>query len=95
MKITKVYEDPNGNLVRLYGGRKCQLRLAKPEWSKEEEECFIHFGRRYFLSEFMRTDRKGVFGLDVDGVASDSYFSGVLIKVDPEGEYVTAWTYST
>jgi hypothetical protein len=93
MKVTKTYTDSDGRVVRLYGGRRCQLRLAKPEWADEEQECFVHYGRRYFLSEFMATGQ--CFGLDVDGSAPDSYFSGVLVKLDPEGEYVVAWTYST
>lgn len=50
-------------------------------------------GHTYDLSEFMRVPA-GMFGDENwDGYASDSYFSGVLIKFTDDSERVVCATY--
>jgi hypothetical protein len=64
----------------------------------DEDEAFDGFfqyhGHWYHLSDFMRIPPG--FGLpyeEWDGYASDSYFSGVLIKVSSDGEEYMVGTY--
>lgn len=67
------------------------------DWMNEEEiinSSFVRFkGWTYYIGDFMRiehnSDLKGW-----DGYSSDTFFSGVLIKLDPEdGERVLMGTY--
>ena len=49
----------------------------------DDDDGFIHYrGRWYHLSEFMVTDQFSEW----DGFHSDSFFSGILIKLSDDGE---------
>ena len=50
---------------------------------------FYHYGRRYWLDEFMADTRIKGF----HGYAGESAFSGVVIKMSKDGEQVKAFTY--
>ena len=73
---------------------------AVPEWNEDDENadfelCFIYKGHRHWLSEFMVCENIPGFE-DFDGYRSDSYFSGVLVKLcygDYGTEYVKAYKY--
>jgi hypothetical protein len=65
----------------------------------EEENSFDGFfcyrGHWYHLSDFMRSETN-MFGdapFKVDGYASDSYFSGVVIRISRDGEQYKVATY--
>lgn len=68
------------------------LEYKKPEWSKEEELSFKYKGEIYFLSEFMRTENNGNLK-EYDGYFSDSYFSGILIKLIEENTEYSVKVY--
>lgn len=59
----------------------------------EEADGFIQYrGCWYHLSEFMRVD--GMPSLDGwHGYKNDSFFSGVVIKLSPDGEEYRIGTY--
>jgi hypothetical protein len=79
--------------IKLIGnGHWIPTDYGKPEWSDEEELFFKYKGEVYWLSEFLCTDNISPLS-SFDGYASDSFFSGVVIKLDDEGEYVKAYTY--
>lgn len=47
-----------------------------------DDHAFIRYrGQVYDVSEFMRTGIEGW-----DGIATDTFFSGTLIKLSPDGE---------
>ena len=82
--------------------REMEYRL--PDWKDNQDELELSFlfkGRRYFLSEFLSL-HDGVYIPNTieefngyDGYLSDSYFTGVLIKLSPSGEGVqVAWYYN-
>jgi len=69
-----------------------------PEEQKEEliESCFHYKGNLYFLSEFMYIDKRDKNNpfKDFDGYISDSFFSGILIKlIDDDNDHVKAYWY--
>lgn len=50
--------------------------------------CFVRYrGEVYDLSEFLITDKKGELGR-WDGLRTDSYFSGILLKFCHDSEQV-------
>lgn len=50
---------------------------------------FVYRDRRYSLNEFTVTDIP-----NWDGTLADSFFSGVLVRIDPtDNDYVTAGTW--
>ena len=61
--------------------------------AEETLDGFFHYrGHWYHLDQFMRID--GMPSLaGWDGYASDSYFSGVVIKLSKDGEQVQLGTY--
>ena len=61
------------------------------DYLEEGEGSFIRYkGRIWDLSEFMRTDLKGW-----DGISSDTYFSGAVIKLSEDGDTVkVGYVYS-
>lgn len=97
MALTKVYKEidsPTGKLIIYGSNRDIQVRHAKPEWGKDLEPCFYYRGSRYFLSEFMAVEKHSPKWMqEFHGYASDSFFSGVLVKVACDEETVKAYTY--
>ncbi len=54
---------------------------------------FKYEDRKYYLSEFMRCERVPECMEEFHGYASDSFFSGVVIKVSDDGDAIKAFTY--
>ena len=82
MKIKKVYKRTENTTI--YG---CN-RWVELKPLLNGDHSFSHYGKRYKLSQFIRTCLD-----EFDGICSDSYFSGVLVKLDDTGESVKAFTY--
>ena len=81
----KIIERENsiGKLHIIGNGHAIELRYGTPEWAHGpdgDETYFIYKGQEYWLSEFMRSDGHGSPFADYDGYASDSFFSGVLVR---------------
>ena len=65
--------------------------LESFDYLEEGEGSFIRYkGDVWDLGEFMRTDLK-----DWDGISSDTYFSGAVIKLSEDGDTVkVGYVYS-
>lgn len=65
--------------------------LADFDYLEEGEGSFIRYkGRVWDIGEFMRTDLK-----DWDGISSETYFSGAVIKLSEDGDTVkVGYVYS-
>lgn len=60
----------------------------------EEQYYFRYKGNIYCLCEFMAVPEQEVGWMkDFDGYLSDSFFSGILIKVDPGMEWLKVYSY--
>lgn len=60
----------------------------------EEMDGFFCYRKRwYHISDFMRISGSAPFPEEWQGYYSDSYFSGVLIRVSSDGETYQAATY--
>lgn len=72
-------------VVRIYNNRARwqEVKYAKPEYSDFEMAYIVHNDSRVYLENFSRTPKDGPFA-DYDGIAPDSFFSGLLIKFDPQ-----------
>ena len=94
------------SVCNVYGNNHYkELDYAIPEWNKDDkdpewENYFTYRGEIYFLSQFMRIDKKSPFYLldkdgnqVFDGYHGDSFFSGILIKYSDCGDAVKAYTY--
>lgn len=96
-KIYKEIKDKDGAVqCTIYGSnRNIKLFYKKPEWSEYEESAFKYNGQIYFLSEFMALTSKGspVWMSEFNGYYCDSYFSGILVKINNDGETIKAYTY--
>lgn len=65
------------------------------DWLDEDDGSdgfFAYRGRWYHVSEFMRIEANDALR-DWHGYSSDSYFSGVLIRLSRDGEQVMCGTY--
>ena len=82
--------------LMLYGSELTEKERAEFDYMDDIEEgkFFRYKGRVYDLGEFLIIDDNAPEKMRVwDGYSSDSYFSGVLIKVSDCGDYVTCATY--
>jgi hypothetical protein len=91
--------------INIYGNHKwIELEYQIPEWNEDKEDpdfeqCFKYKEQIYFLSEFMNIHNKFYqpnppeWMKEFDGYKSDSYFSGLLIKISEDGEAVKIYTY--
>ena len=79
-----------------------KIRLEDYDWLEDEEKFdkWIKYRDRYYhLSEFMNLHNKihcvnpPEFMDGYDGYISDSFFSGVLIKISEDGEQYKIATY--
>ena len=99
-RVYKAVKDNEGREITIYGSNKW-IRLEWDHKSAEDEsiQYFRYAGRRYNLSDFMNihntiyNPNPYKWMLEFDGYNNDSFFSGVLIKLDEEGEAVKAYTY--
>lgn len=69
-----------------------------PEWEDDKENgeleaCFKYKGNTYFLSEFMRIEPYIKDFKGYDGYLNDTYFSGVVIRLNEEGDAVQAYMF--
>jgi hypothetical protein len=90
--------------IKIYDGEEIGTYYKIPEWNEDDEEpekelCFTYRDREYFFSEIMNIHNEihnpnpPEWMLEFDGYMSDSYFSGILIKLIDNGEAVKAYTY--
>ena len=67
------------------------------DWLTEDmggSDGFIHYRNRwYHVSEFMKFDQHAPFDPKWDGYISDSFFSGILIKLQKDCETYQVATY--
>jgi hypothetical protein len=100
-KIYKTIEQENGKLTIYGSNRDIKTFYKKPDWGDGEEIAFKYNGNIYFLSEFMDIHNK-VYNpnpvewmVEFSGYKSDSYYSGILIKISQDGDsdYIKAYTY--
>lgn len=65
------------------------------DWLNEDtiDGFFCYRGNWYHVSEFMRFDQHAPFDQKWDGYLGDSFFSGILISLDPDGETYQVATY--
>jgi len=102
-KPFKVITSPNlTGTLKIYGNNHLiPLDYQVPEWNKDKpeedqdlESCFVYKGHTYFLSEFMRIEKNAPAWMqEYHGYMSDSYFSGIVVKLDFAGESVKVYTY--
>ena len=70
--------------------------LAEYDWLKEEDKStgWVKYNKTWHhLSDFMRLDKNSPFGDEWHGYHSDSYFSGILIKISDDGDGVILGSY--
>jgi hypothetical protein len=100
-KPFKVISTESGG-IDIYGnGHWKEIEYEVPEWNEDElESCFKYKGRTYFMSEFMPVEEGSPFhlidkegGKLFDGYHSDSFFSGILIKISTCGDGIKVYTY--
>lgn len=81
----------------LYGYELTDREKQDFDWMEPEELDSAPFARYrnrlYALDEFMRIDENAPFPGDWDGYHSDSFFSGVLIKISKCGDMYKIATY--
>ena len=99
-KLYKKVETENG-VINIYGCTEVETYYDIPTWSGtgELELAFTIEDRTYFLSEFLNihnpvyNPNPAPWMMEFDGYTSDSYFSGLLIKLIDNGEWVKVYTY--
>ena len=93
-KLHKVIMQPNGHILIWGSGRPIQTH-----YTAKGKLYFYYEGRRCFLDDFMTTcpgpwGNPPHFFREFDGYLNDSFFSGVLIKLeDGETDAVKAFTF--
>jgi hypothetical protein len=96
-------ENSISPLVIVGNNHSILLEDKIPDWIKEHpekeqntESCFYYKGNLYFLSEFMCINKNDKYFKSFDGYLSDSFFSGILIKlIDDDPDHIKAyWYYS-
>ena len=96
--VYKTIEREN-DVIKIFDREEVETYYAVPDWSDGQEElAFKYRDSEYFLSQFMNIHNK-VYSpnppewmLEFDGYLSDSFFSGILIKLIDD-ETVKAYTY--
>ena len=110
-KPCKVIEQSNGTISIYGNNHWIQMDYDVPEWEHEAavreereaelEPCFKYKGTQYFLSEFLavhnivHNPNPPEWLKEFDGFMSDSFFSGVLVKIGTgeDDECVKAFTF--
>lgn len=80
-KVYKTIEKDSGKIT-FYGSN----RAANLEYNADyTDQYFYHYGQRYYLSEFMYIDEHMPdYMQEFDGYLNDTFFSGVVVKLDHE-----------
>ena len=63
--------------------------------NRENALFFVYKKQYYCLDQFMRTEDKRLKDKGWDGYHSDSYFSGILVRLDLENDKVKVATYNS
>ncbi len=105
-KIYKVVKLKDGNgTITFYGcNRWSELKYGNNRLLDKEEhgyndQYFYHYKRKYWLSEILAVNNPIYnpnppdWQKEFDGFASDSYFSGIVVKLSDCGESVKAFTF--
>jgi hypothetical protein len=97
VRTHKVITDSQGHEIRICGSNRWQeIHISYNDESEDTTSYVNHYGRKYTLDEFMavrRTTNHPSWLDEFDGYLSDSYFSGVLIKLSNCGEAAKVFTY--
>jgi len=95
-KIIKIDDDHE---IRICGTNRWQIVHNIYNDDTEDASSFVnHYGRQYSLDEFVITQRNPwgdapKWMHEFDGYLSDSFFSGVLIKLSDCGESAKVFTF--
>ena len=108
-KIYKTIEQENGTMTIYGSNRWIPIQYGIPEWERchakengvepDLEPKFRYRGKTYFLNEFMAIHNRfhspnpPQWMKEFDGHLSDSFFSGILVKISSDGGAVKAFTY--
>lgn len=90
--ITNNHPRPVLRWNHLTEKERAEFDWLDTEDSQMESEFMRYKGAVYYLGDFMRVPDAPEFK-PWNGYAPDSYFSGVLVRYDPDGETVTAGRY--
>ena len=63
------------------------------DWTDELDGFIKYRDKYYHLLEFVRISSNAPFPKKYNGYSSDSFFSGILIKLSDDGEYYKIATY--
>ena len=93
-KIYKTIKEGDHE-TNIYGSNRwIKIKYARPEWSEEAPPYFVYQGRRIYSDEFMCIDIHAPQWIkEFHGYTNDSFFSGLLIKLDEEGERAKVFTF--
>ncbi len=69
-----------------------EIEYQVPEWGVDEETCFRYKGDYFYLSEFTHAP-EFLKELGFHGVRTDSFFSGLLVKLSDCGDGVQVYRY--
>lgn len=97
-RLYKVVDLGDGKSIRIYGSNR-NIKTYTIQSDNHEEIRFKYEGRTYKLSDFISIHNKvynpnpPVWMTEFDGYLSDSYFSGIIIKLGENAESVKVFTY--
>ena len=92
---TKIITNHNWRFLK-YSNEVPQSILDEYDWLDDDDKTdgWIHYRKRwYHISDFMRVDSHNPFFNMYHGYMSDSFFSGVLVKLSEDGESYQIATY--
>ena len=99
MRVHKTVKIDDDHKVTIYGANRWQHIWHVYGKETNEVGSFVkHYGQQYSLDEFIMT-KKNPWGnapkwmQEFDGYHSDSFFSGVLIKLSDCGESAKVFTF--
>lgn len=101
MKVYKRVKGHNETILTVYGSNR-EIRIDHTMPRKGDSRAFFRYrNRRYYLDEFERIHNNPWRSKPVDymkefyGVKSESFSSGVLVKLGCSGESVMAYYYAS
>lgn len=92
--MKKIKFDEFGNELSRITGNNLPVEI---QWEFHGNDMRAYVTARQgklYLDEFMRIEKNGEFG-EFDGIRHDSFFSGVLIKIDDSGDSARIYHYSS
>lgn len=98
-KRVQLSEEPHAQEATIYGSNHWQMVHAEFDNESEEHIQYVnHYGKKYSLDEFVLTKRNPwgdapEWMQEFDGYLSDSFFSGILIKLSDCGESAKVFTF--